>query len=168
MTPFIPSLCKLPPQHGHHSRPVRRASTYRRNQLRGWAYRIRTSMCREKIHLFEHSAMFGFAWTDADRPVVPGELSSASGWIACYPQVPHRAAAGAAFQVRHIEVRILSRRLIGLKPQQDSEFLDIGICGNKIEPRASSYDPGMIKDAPGTAGTWYCAPQTRSRRTVGA
>jgi hypothetical protein len=56
-------------------------------------------MCRKKIHLLEHSAMFGFAWTDADSPVVPGELFSASGWIACYPQVPHRAAAGAAFQV---------------------------------------------------------------------
>jgi hypothetical protein len=26
-----------------------------------FAPRIRTSMCREKIHLFEHSAMFGFA-----------------------------------------------------------------------------------------------------------
>ena len=33
----------------------------RRYRLRGWAYRIRTSMCREKIHLFEHAAIFGFA-----------------------------------------------------------------------------------------------------------
>jgi uncharacterized protein DUF3489 len=27
VTPFIPILCKVPPQHGHHSRPVRRRVT---------------------------------------------------------------------------------------------------------------------------------------------
>jgi hypothetical protein len=31
-----------------------------RDRLRGWAYRIRTSMCREKIHLFDKSREFGF------------------------------------------------------------------------------------------------------------
>jgi hypothetical protein len=30
-------------------------------------------MCREEIHLFELSAMFGFACTSADRPAAPGE-----------------------------------------------------------------------------------------------
>jgi hypothetical protein len=40
---------------------VEAASTRRGDRLRGWAYRIRTSMCREKIHLFEHSAIFGFS-----------------------------------------------------------------------------------------------------------
>jgi hypothetical protein len=45
--------------------PARRAvphagKSHRRDRLRGWTYRIRTSMCREKIHLFEHSAIFGF------------------------------------------------------------------------------------------------------------
>jgi hypothetical protein len=28
--------------------------------LRGWPYRIRTSMCRVKIHLFEHASILGF------------------------------------------------------------------------------------------------------------
>jgi hypothetical protein len=28
--------------------------------LRGWAYRIRTLMCSEKIHLFDKSREFGF------------------------------------------------------------------------------------------------------------
>jgi hypothetical protein len=41
------------------------------------------------------------------------------------PQAPHRAAAGAACQVRHIEVRILSRGLIGFEPLLASEFLGI-------------------------------------------
>src|SRR5580700_10671022 len=31
-----------------------------RDRLRGWAYRIRTLMCKEKIHLFEKSREFGF------------------------------------------------------------------------------------------------------------
>jgi hypothetical protein len=106
------------------------ASTYRRDQLRGRAYRIRNLMCREKIHLFENPSSFEFVGTDADRPVVPGELFSASGWIACYPQAPHRAAAGAAFQVRHIEVRILSRRLIGFEPPRHSEFLSHGLIAD--------------------------------------
>jgi hypothetical protein len=39
--------------------------------LAGWAYRIRTSVCREKIHLFEHSSRSGFARVQADRPLVP-------------------------------------------------------------------------------------------------
>jgi hypothetical protein len=43
------------------------------DRLRGWAYRIRTSMCKVKIHLFELSAMFGFTCTSADRLVAPGE-----------------------------------------------------------------------------------------------
>jgi hypothetical protein len=29
--------------------------SHRRDRLRGWAYRIRTLMCRENIHLFEKS-----------------------------------------------------------------------------------------------------------------
>jgi hypothetical protein len=46
--------------------PLREA-TRRGDRLRGWAYRIRTSMCRENIHLFEKSQMFGFAQVGADR-----------------------------------------------------------------------------------------------------
>jgi hypothetical protein len=28
-------------------------------------------MCSERIHLFEHSVIFGFTWTDADRLLLP-------------------------------------------------------------------------------------------------
>jgi hypothetical protein len=37
------------------------------------AYRIRTSMCKVKIHLFEKSQRFGFAQACADRCILPGE-----------------------------------------------------------------------------------------------
>jgi hypothetical protein len=47
---------------------VHRAAT-----RRGVAYRIRTSVCKVKIHLFELLAMFGFTCTSADRLVAPGE-----------------------------------------------------------------------------------------------
>jgi hypothetical protein len=39
---------------------------------------------------------------------------------------------GQAFQVRHIEVRILSRGPIGYEPQRDSEILDGRNCRNSI------------------------------------
>src|ERR1700675_3571710 len=48
---------------------------------------------------------------------------------------------GLAFRVRHIGVRILSRGLIGFKPQQDSEFFDIG----QHHRRRVSYDQGVIE-----------------------
>jgi hypothetical protein len=47
--------------------------THRRDQLRGWAYRIRAFMCKMKIHLFETSPKYGFAGTGADRCGPPGE-----------------------------------------------------------------------------------------------
>jgi hypothetical protein len=50
--------------------PVRRG-----DRLRGWAYRIRTSMCKEKIHPFEHSAVFGITSTD------PGRLLSQENYV---------------------------------------------------------------------------------------
>jgi hypothetical protein len=34
--------------------------------------------------------------------------------------------------------------LIGFEPQQDSEFLDIGICGSRTGSRGS-YDPGILE-----------------------
>ena len=43
------------------------------DRLRGWAYRIRTSMCKVKIHLFERTAKFGFPGSGADRDAIPGE-----------------------------------------------------------------------------------------------
>jgi hypothetical protein len=41
------------------------------DRLHGWAYRIRTSMCREKIHLFDKSHEFGFGRNgpDSRRPL---------------------------------------------------------------------------------------------------
>ena len=44
-----------------------RSEISRRDRLRGWGGRIRTLMCKVKIHLFELSAMFGFICTSADR-----------------------------------------------------------------------------------------------------
>jgi hypothetical protein len=40
--------------------------------LRGWAYRIRTSICREKIHLFDTSSELGFR-RHGVTVAVPGE-----------------------------------------------------------------------------------------------
>jgi hypothetical protein len=48
-------------------------SAHLRDRLHGWAYRIRTLMCRENIHLFEKSQRFGFAQVCADRRILPGE-----------------------------------------------------------------------------------------------
>jgi bifunctional non-homologous end joining protein LigD len=47
-------------QDGLAGRPSLACSAHRRDRLRGWPYRIRTSMCEEKIHLFELSAVLGF------------------------------------------------------------------------------------------------------------
>jgi hypothetical protein len=49
------------------------ASAHLRDRLGGWPYRTRTSTCKVKDHLFDHSAIFGFSSSDADRPVAPGE-----------------------------------------------------------------------------------------------
>jgi hypothetical protein len=38
-----------------------RSEISRRDRLRGWAYRTRTLMCREKIHLFDKSPELGLA-----------------------------------------------------------------------------------------------------------
>jgi hypothetical protein len=48
-------------------------STRRGDRLHAWAYRIRTFMCKVKIHLFELSAMSGFSAPAQTVLVVPGE-----------------------------------------------------------------------------------------------
>jgi hypothetical protein len=59
--------------------PMKRAfdeaavSAHGRDRLRGWAYRIRTLMCREKIHLFDKSREFGFKRARPDRRGLMGE-----------------------------------------------------------------------------------------------
>jgi hypothetical protein len=72
-------------------------------------------MCGEKIHLFEGSAIFRFAEADADRPFVLEEISSALP-VLLVTRSRASEEARPAFQVRHIGVRILSRRLIGYEP----------------------------------------------------
>jgi hypothetical protein len=53
--------------------PSHTGKSHRRDRLRGWAYRIRTFMCKMNIHLFETSPKYGFAGTGADRCGTPGE-----------------------------------------------------------------------------------------------
>jgi hypothetical protein len=50
-------------------------------------------MCRENIHLFEKSQMFGFTEASADRRVLPGEQSSPWGWIGCCSHAPSLSGA---------------------------------------------------------------------------
>jgi hypothetical protein len=45
----------------------------RGDRLRGWGGRIRTSMCREKIHLIEMSRQFGFRRSGGDGDGPEGE-----------------------------------------------------------------------------------------------
>jgi hypothetical protein len=47
--------------------------THRGDRLPGWPYRIRTLMCKVKIHLFESAAELEFKRVSADRPILPGE-----------------------------------------------------------------------------------------------
>jgi hypothetical protein len=54
--------------------------------------RIRTSMCREKIHLFEKSQRFGFAQAGADRCASQENNLLCGGWIACCRTRLRRAA----------------------------------------------------------------------------
>jgi hypothetical protein len=48
-------------------------NTVAETTLRGWAYRIRTLMCREKIHLFDKSREFGFKRPRPDGRGLMGE-----------------------------------------------------------------------------------------------
>jgi len=55
----------------------------------------RTSTCKVKNHLFDHSAIFGFSSTDADRLVAPGRIIFSSR--VTHPQrCPSPAYAGRA------------------------------------------------------------------------
>ena len=54
-------------------RHIRAPHTHLRDRLRGWGGRTRTSMCGEKIHLFDMSRKFGFRRLGADGCGLPGE-----------------------------------------------------------------------------------------------
>jgi hypothetical protein len=63
---------------------------HRRDRLRGWGGRIRTSMCRENIHLFEMSHQFGFR-CPAETAAVPRE-NDLLRWTGPFPHRGRRLA----------------------------------------------------------------------------
>ena len=64
--------------------------SHRRDRLRGWAYRTRTSMCREKIHLIEMSRQFEFR-RPAETAALPSENDLLRwGWTVSSPRSPSR------------------------------------------------------------------------------
>ena len=67
--------------------------SHRRDRLRGWAYRIRTSMCKVKILLFEKSQRFGFAQASADPCASQENNLLCGGWIACRSHAPSSSGA---------------------------------------------------------------------------
>ena len=63
---------------------------HRRDRLRGWPYRTRTSMCREKIHLFDMSRKFGFRGPPETAAVPRENDLLCYGWTVSSPQSPSR------------------------------------------------------------------------------
>src|ERR1700733_16064854 len=60
-SPFAPQrLGRLDLTHGNVRGYSIRGNRTAETALYGWAYRIRTRMCSEKIHHFKASAVFGF------------------------------------------------------------------------------------------------------------
>jgi hypothetical protein len=51
-----------------------------------------------KNHLFDHSAIFGFSSTDADRPVAPGDIPNYASVIATTSQIVASISTATAAQ----------------------------------------------------------------------
>jgi len=74
-------------------------------------------MCKDEIHLFEHSAVFRICLRRRRPSCAPGRIIFSAGLDSSLPRRNVVQPWRAEVRLQHIEVRILSRGLIGYELQ---------------------------------------------------